>query len=192
MCGYISGVIFAESENWRLVIGSPCIFPVVVCAYVYTLPESPRWLLQAARRSKDQKSRQKLYQKAWRSFERLRRSKIQAARDMFLVYHMLENEEKIRSQHNRFAELFTNPRNRRAIVASTICLFFQQFCGVSVVPCAYLIALTLGTAIYSHIIPAVFSMIPIPIKWRHTALKSPSCLLASASSTSSVLFLLSP
>ena len=107
-----------------------CIFPVIVMAYVFLLPESPRWLIQRARRSKDPQAKQKYLQKAWKSFERLRRSRLQAARDMFLVYHMLENEYKIRSQHNRFTELFTNGRNRRAVVASTICLFFQQFCGV--------------------------------------------------------------
>ena len=46
---------------------------------------------------------------------------------------MLEAEKDISSGRNRFIELFTVPRNRRAALASTIVMFMQQFCGVNVI-----------------------------------------------------------
>ncbi|KAI9717943.1 MAG: hypothetical protein M1828_007035 [Chrysothrix sp. TS-e1954] len=130
MLGYMAGVVFQDVRpdlQWRLVIGSPCILPLVVCAYVFTLPESPRWLLEKARRGNV-----RYYDKAFASLRRLRRTPLQAARDLFLIYHMLEEEEKIRQQRNRFVELFSVPRNRRALRAGVIVMFFQQFCGVNV------------------------------------------------------------
>ena len=132
MLGYVSGVVFQNVRpdlQWRLVIGSPAILPIIVCAYVFTLPESPRWLLEKARRSPNNV---RFYQQAFKSLCRLRRSSLQAARDLFLIYHMLEEEEKIKQQRNRFVEMFSVPRNRRALRAGVIVMFFQQFCGVNV------------------------------------------------------------
>ena len=130
MLGYMAGVVFQNVQphlQWRLIIGSPCVLPVVVCAYVFTLPESPRWLLAKARRGKP-----RYFSKAFTSLRRLRRTPLQAARDLFLIYHMLEEEEKIKQHRHRFVELFTVPRNRRALRAGVIVMFFQQFCGVNV------------------------------------------------------------
>jgi len=31
-----------KSKNWRLMIGSPMFFPLIVCALIYFSPESPR------------------------------------------------------------------------------------------------------------------------------------------------------
>lgn len=150
MLGYISGVIFRSvldgdssicsnsqpqsilltvrcSLNWRLMLASPMVLPLVAVAYVYTLPESPRWLLSKAREGKTEK-----YETAFSSLCKLRHTRLQAARDLFLMHHLLDNEEKIKQDHNIFFELWTVPRNRRALVASLIVMFFQQFCGVNV------------------------------------------------------------
>ena len=49
------------------------------------------------------------------------------------IHVLLEAEKDISSGRNRFIELFTVPRNRRAALASTIVMFMQQFCGVNVI-----------------------------------------------------------
>lgn len=47
------------------------------------------------------------------------------------IHVLLDAEHHISSGRNRFVELFTVPRNRRALVASTILMFLQQYCGVN-------------------------------------------------------------
>jgi len=153
MLGYIAGVIFRNvlngdsnnctdydshptkalllsvecSLNWRLMLASPMVLPLVAAAYVYTLPESPRWLLLKARQGKTA-----YYDKAFRSLCKLRHSNLQAARDLFLIHHLLDGEEDIKQGHNRFFELWSVARNRRALVASLTVMFLQQICGVNV------------------------------------------------------------
>lgn len=63
---------------------------------------------------------------------KLRYTKLQAARDLFLIDHLLKAEENIMQQEKPFSELFTRGRNRRALTASVITMFLQQFCGVNV------------------------------------------------------------
>ena len=103
------------------------ILPLFVVAYVYTLPESPRWLLQKARQGNTKK-----YEEAFMSLCKLRHTKLQAGRDLFLIDHLLQEEGKIMQHQKPFSELFTLGRNRRALVASMITMFLQQFCGVNV------------------------------------------------------------
>jgi hypothetical protein len=64
---------------------------------------------------------------------RLRYNKIQAARDVFYMAELLKVEENISKERNLLAELFSVPRNRRAMLASEIVMFMQQFCGVNVI-----------------------------------------------------------
>ena len=152
MCGYIAGVIFRNvlggdsalctdpntpqnillsthcSLNWRLMLASPMILPLIAAAYVFTLPESPRWLLLEARQGK-----KAYYKKAFDALIRLRHHRLQAARDMFLMQHLLDGEELVMNWHgNRFFELWANQRNRRALTASCLVMFLQQVCGVNV------------------------------------------------------------
>lgn len=117
------------SLNWRLMLASPMALPLIAAAYVFTLPESPRWLLSKARRPN---GKTEYYTKAFHSLIRLRHSRLQAARDLFLMHHLLDGEERIKKQHNRFIELWAVDRNRRALVASLIVMFLQQICGVNV------------------------------------------------------------
>ena len=150
MLGYISGVIFRNilqgdtaacdpslsretllslkcSLNWRLMLASPMVLPLIAAAYVFTLPESPRWLLLKARQGKTA-----YYEKAFRSLCKLRHTRLQAARDLFLMHHLLDGEEKIKQGRNRFVELWSVDRNRRALLASLTVMFLQQICGVNV------------------------------------------------------------
>ena len=88
---------------------------------------SPSWLLHKARCGDQQK-----YKEAFDSLRKLRHSELQAARDLFLIHHLLEGQYRISKQRHRFIELFTVAQNRRALFASLIVMFMQQFCGVNI------------------------------------------------------------
>ncbi|KAI0083385.1 hypothetical protein BDY19DRAFT_900385 [Irpex rosettiformis] len=108
--------------NWRLMLGSAGVPALVVMAQVYFCPESPRWLISKGR-----------YEDAYNSLLRFRNNPIQAARDLYYIHVLLEAEKEIETGRNLFIELFTVARNRRAVLASNILTFMQQFCGVNVI-----------------------------------------------------------
>ncbi|KAI9655573.1 MAG: hypothetical protein M1821_005366 [Bathelium mastoideum] len=128
MMGNIMGVAFGGLRPdlaWRLILGSTVVLPILVCAQVYFCPESPRWLIQHNQ-----------MQKAYRAFRILRKTDLQAARDLYYTHVGVEIERKINTGKNiftQFYELFSIPRNRRATLATWIVMFGQQFCGVNVI-----------------------------------------------------------
>lgn len=128
------------SLNWRLIIGSPMIAPVVLAMYIYTQPESPRWLIAKGHKYKlkgSMKEASSHYKSAWNALAILRDTEVQAARDMFLLYYLLEREQEVVGQDRKdkntkwyqqgVLELFTVRRNWNAFRASLICMFAQQF-----------------------------------------------------------------
>lgn len=164
MCGYISGVAFRSvltdaskcqyglpdidmlgigcSLKWRLMLGSPVVAPIVLMMYIFTQPESPRWLVGRGHilRIKPDPDRhadkaKSNYRDAFEGLIKLRHTKLQAARDMFLIYWQLLRQAEAMEIHrknnkwyeNGVFELLTNARNRRAFVASLTCMFAQQF-----------------------------------------------------------------
>jgi len=75
---------------------------------------------------------------AYQSFLRLRNAPVQAARDLYYTYTLLEQEEILIKESGlstngnfftRFVELFTIPRIRRATQAAGIVMIAQQMCG---------------------------------------------------------------
>ena len=159
MLGYVCGPIFQNVRGdlqWRLIIGSPMILPVFVMAYVLLLPESPRWLIEKGRTAKSDSKRTARFREAFSALRKLRGNRLLGARDMFLIYHTLAEEEKIKESRNRFIEMFTVPRNRRALRAGTIVMFFQQFCGVNIL--AYFSSLVFVSAGYTVKKAQLFSM----------------------------------
>jgi len=66
------------------------------------------------------------YDKAFRSLQRLRRHDIQAARDMYYAYKLLEVEQAEREGKSLWREFFTVKRNRRAAQSSFFVMFMQQ------------------------------------------------------------------
>ncbi|KAK1229186.1 hypothetical protein PQX77_007758 [Marasmius sp. AFHP31] len=109
--------------NWRLMLGSAGVPALFLALQVYFCPESPRWYMLKGR-----------YRDAFESLARLRPTKMQAGRDLYYIHVLLEAEKSISEQRgNRFFELFTIPRNRRATMASFIVMFMQQFCGINVI-----------------------------------------------------------
>jgi sugar porter (SP) family MFS transporter len=123
--GDVVSVIFANIEPnvaWRLMLGSTVLAPIIVCVMIYFAPESPRWYINKGR-----------YEDAFKSMVRLRRTRLQAARDLFYMNALLEIEADIQGNRNLLLDLFRIPRNRRAAQASGLVMFMQQFCGVNVI-----------------------------------------------------------
>lgn len=102
-------------------------------AQVYFCPESPRWLIgkgrcklgpscPSARRAELTFFPPRLADvKAFKSLARLRHTKLQAARDLFMINALLEEEASISTGRPAIVELFAVARNRRAAVASGEC-----------------------------------------------------------------------
>ncbi|GAA5844837.1 hypothetical protein JCM11251_007342 [Rhodosporidiobolus azoricus] len=130
MLGTVSSLAFFKVEdpshitglNWRIMLASALLPSIFVMAQVMFVPESPRWLIGKGR-----------YVEAFESLCRLRFSKVQAARDLFTINAMLEEEAAIATGKSAIVELFTVARNRRAVLASGIVMFGQQFCGINVI-----------------------------------------------------------
>ncbi|OAQ70921.2 sugar porter (SP) family MFS transporter [Pochonia chlamydosporia 170] len=126
--GFVVSVAFqhtdflGEHSQWRWMLGSTSIPPLIVMLQVYFCPESPRWYMEKGK-----------YDKALRSMLRLRHHPVQATRDMYYAYKLLEIERKERQGRNLFKEFFTVRRNRRAAQSAWFTMFMQQFCGVNVI-----------------------------------------------------------
>lgn len=128
MLGFIVDVIFvprgniSESVAWRIIMGSTVIAPIFVCAQVFFVPESPRWYIKKGR-----------YSDAYKSLCRLRSHNIQAARDLYYMSLLIDISNKMNEGRNPLVDIFRIGRNRRALYASQILMFMQQFCGVNVI-----------------------------------------------------------
>lgn len=110
---------------WRLQLGSAFIPAIPLLVLIYFCPESPRWLMKKNR-----------YQDAMKSLLRLRNHPIQAARDLYYIHAQLEVEREIihgSTYVQRFIELFTIPRLRRATLASFVVMIAQQMCGINII-----------------------------------------------------------
>ncbi|KAL1634051.1 hypothetical protein SLS58_010845 [Diplodia intermedia] len=116
---------------WRLQLASAFIPAVPLVLGIWFCPESPRWYLKV-----------KKYRQAYKSLLRLRRTPLQAARDLYYINAQIEFEEELVRESGlsaanniatRFLELFTIPRIRRATQASGIVMIGQQMCGINVV-----------------------------------------------------------
>ncbi|GAA5965003.1 hypothetical protein JCM21900_004702 [Sporobolomyces salmonicolor] len=132
MLGTVSSLVFYHVAdptgasitglNWRLMLGSAILPSMFVMSFAPFVPESPRWLIGKGR-----------YVDAFHSLARLRHTKLQAARDLFMINALLEEEASMATGRSAIVELFTVARNRRAVVASGIVMFMQQFCGINVI-----------------------------------------------------------
>jgi MFS family permease len=118
--GTIVGVAFAnvttfgEDTQWRWIMASTSVPPLIVMLQVYFCPESPRWYMERGR-----------YTDAFKSVCRLRYTHVQAARDMYYAYKLLQIEAAEREGH-KWTDFFTVRRNRRAAQSAWFVMFMQQ------------------------------------------------------------------
>jgi len=110
------------SLNWRLMMGSQILLPIILCIHVLFCDESPRWYIKKGN-----------YESAFKSLINLRKTNLQAARDLFYMHCLITAERHVPTHQNRLVQLFAIPRNRRAMTASVIVMFLQQLCGVNVI-----------------------------------------------------------
>ncbi len=106
-------------------LGAPFIPAVPLVCLIYLCPESPRWYMKKNR-----------YAEAWESMAKLRNHPLQVARDIFYIHAQLELEFRLlrdSSYAQRFAELFTIPRVRRATLAAFTVMIAQQMCGINII-----------------------------------------------------------
>ena len=123
MLGYAADLMFFKVTdpphitglNWRLMMASAMFPALIVMAFVFMCPESPRWYMSKGR-----------HYEAYQAMVRLRYNKVQAARDVFYIYTLLEAEKQMDIGKSKVLELITVPRNRRALIASEIVMFMQQ------------------------------------------------------------------
>ncbi|UNI15982.1 hypothetical protein JDV02_002463 [Purpureocillium takamizusanense] len=126
--GFVVSVAFqnttflGENSQWRWMLGSTSIPPLVVMAQVYFCPESPRWYMEKGK-----------YGQALNSLTRLRNHPVQATRDMYYAHKLLQIERREREGRNLLKEFFMVRRNRRAAQSAWFTMFMQQFCGVNVI-----------------------------------------------------------
>jgi MFS family permease len=136
MLGYASSMAFFNvadpvggtsfpGVNWRIMLASAGVPALVLVLLHRLVPESPRWQLSKS-----------LYAEAWAGMKQIRRSELQAARDLFMSYQSVEEQRALARVDARRTSvwfqarsIFRERRNRRAFIASEICMFLQQFSG---------------------------------------------------------------
>ncbi len=132
MVGYASDLVFynvpdtshVTGLSWRLMMASAMLPALFVICFVFMCPESPRYYISKNRHSK-----------AWQSMQRLRFTKVQAARDLFYMQFLIKAEEEAAVMgQNKVKEMFSVPRNRRAMQASEIVMFMQQVGHLPIYP----------------------------------------------------------
>ncbi|WYZ43812.1 hypothetical protein EsH8_VII_000248 [Colletotrichum jinshuiense] len=136
-----------ENSQWRWMLASTSVPPLVVMVQVYFCPESPRWYMEKGK-----------YQKAFQSTLKLRMHPIQATRDMYYAHKLLEIENQARSGRN-WKEFFTVRRNRRAAMSSwmyySTAIFQDGGFGRSQ---ALLVSMGMGLVNWAFALPAFYTI----------------------------------
>ncbi|KAL3953009.1 hypothetical protein ACCO45_012952 [Purpureocillium lilacinum] len=126
LVGYCFNLAFFRVGRlaWRFQLAAAFAPAIPVCIFVWFCPESPRWLMKKGR-----------YPESFKAFCRLRNTEMQAARDLYYAHcQVMEERDAFAgvSFFHRAWELFTVPRLRRAVVASSWIVISQQFSGINI------------------------------------------------------------
>jgi hypothetical protein len=140
--------------SWRFQLASACIPAGCLMTLIWTIPESPRWLLRKGKRGQ-----------AFNILCDLRPTPLQAATELFYANAQVQTEVSLFRRQNASSEseelgkepedadavietnafqeywrstnywsriyrLFRSPRSRRAAVAASVVMLAQQLCGV--------------------------------------------------------------
>lgn len=119
-------VFFNVHGGWRFMLGSTLVFSTLLMVGLFLLPESPRWLV-----SKHKVGR------AWNVWKSLRDindpQNLMEFLDMHNTAKHEEEEAKNEKPWVRYFELFTIPRNRRALVYALMMIMLGQMTGINAV-----------------------------------------------------------
>ncbi|KAI1344021.1 putative MFS myo-inositol transporter [Xylariaceae sp. FL0016] len=125
---YIIGWIFAEhgdpSVGWRYMVGLGAIPALLQCMLLLFMPETPRWLVRMGRSNE---ARTVIHRTAGSDPDALHITD-HVLKDIEVEVREEENSTKLSSQTG-WNELFTVPKNRRALTIACLVQGLQQFCG---------------------------------------------------------------
>ncbi|KAK1761997.1 hypothetical protein QBC33DRAFT_602390 [Phialemonium atrogriseum] len=149
MIGFVFNLIFtsakSDSTTVRLILGAPMVPSLMLLAGLYFCPESPRYYMRP-------RSLNYNPAKAYKILRRLRKTELQALRDVYLVYKSIEQEyylgaddldhpERLASQSvlyrlagylRQYKQLFRVRRLRNALISSATVNLAQQLCGINI------------------------------------------------------------
>lgn len=125
--GYaVAAMFYTVNGGWRFMVGSSLVFSTLLFIGLFFLPESPRWLVHKGR-----------YGMAYDVWKRLRDINDRDAKLEFLeIRQAAVQEHERKAQESRlqsWSDLFTVPRNRRALTYSVIMVTLGQLTGVNAV-----------------------------------------------------------
>lgn len=125
--GYaVAAMFYTVNGGWRFMVGSSLVFSTLLFIGLFFLPESPRWLVHKGR-----------YGMAYDVWKRLRDINDRDAKLEFLeIRQAAIQEHERKAQESRlqsWSDLFTVPRNRRALTYSVIMVTLGQLTGVNAV-----------------------------------------------------------
>lgn len=127
LIGYACCAVFFQVHGgWRYMLGSTLVFSTILIVGLFLLPESPRWLV----------SKHKIG-RAWNVWKSLRDinnpENLMEFLDMHNTAKHEEEEAKNEKPWVRYFELFTIPRNRRALTYALMMIMLGQMTGINAV-----------------------------------------------------------
>ncbi|KAF3054845.1 putative polyol transporter 1 [Daldinia childiae] len=146
MIGFAFNLIFytahTDKLSLQLILGAPFVPSIFLMIGLWFCPESPRYYMRQRTSSYNP-------QKAYDVLLKLRKTKLQALRDTYLVYKSVQLEEysddsnvgnlgddvprgfvaHIKNYASQYKELFAQRRLRNALISSSIVALAQQLCG---------------------------------------------------------------
>mgnify|MGYP002378967489 CR=1 FL=1 len=125
--GYaVSAIFYDVTGGWRFMVGSSLVFSTLLLVGMIFLPESPRYLVYKGKVGE-----------AYNVWKRLRDvSEDQNKYEFIEMKHKALHEIDVRAHESKFQamfDLFTIPRNRRALVYAVIMVSLGQLTGVNAV-----------------------------------------------------------
>ncbi|KAI5951098.1 HXT4 [Candida jiufengensis] len=125
--GFAIGAMFIDvHDGWRYMLGSSLVFSTILLIGLFFLPESPRFLAVNGK-----------FGEAYNVFCRLRDVSLREYKIEFIqLVQAAEREREVRLTHSKskaWIELFTVPRNRRALVYGVIMISLGQLTGINAV-----------------------------------------------------------
>ncbi|RJE21317.1 transporter [Aspergillus sclerotialis] len=165
--GYaVGGIFFDVPGSWRYMLGSSVVFSTILWVGMCFLPESPRWLVSKGKTGR-----------AWEVWKSLRDVSDLKNVEEYIAMEITVSNEMERSSHSawyqRYLEVCTYPRNRRALIYASAMIFFGQMTGINAVMYnmsnlmakmnfsdrdSVLMSMVGGGALFLGAIPAVFTM----------------------------------